>query len=325
MKNKGNHIHLVFFVFTFGLIITIQSCSQQNSIKPSSETLDYYTHVNEFTDPGEYLYLYDDLPESYAKICSLIKKLLIHPMEASNLQDVLPEGRYIEDGEFLSVEKMLHGLMGRDSNGLMMNRRPEDRLVVACYHHGLMLTSILRSKGIPVRMRAGFARYFEKKAKVRFGHVICEIWNEEESRWIWIDPDREFVDMRKDQFELPLYAWQNLRMDRLPKVKYTAALMEGEQAILHILLLDHLFVMADDQLYWHQPSLLYTRNFSLDNLKERELLIFDQIAKLLEEPDMSLAQLQEIYKDNIFLQPLKYSFEDFYEKMTGESIENIAN
>lgn len=312
-----------YYILTF-ILFVIYSCNQLNTnSRPSAEVLEVYKHQNKFTDPGDYLFLYDDLPESYKAINALIKKQLIHPLEASEMRNILPEGRFIEDGDFLSVEEILEGLMKRDSNGLTMNRKPENRLVIACYHHGLLLTSMLRSKGIPVRMRAGFARYFEKKGKVRFGHVICEICDEEEKRWVWVDPDREFVDMKRTQFELPDKAWRNLRKDHLPNVKYVAALMSGEQAISHILLLDHLFVMADEQLYWHTPTFLYTQNFSMESISEKKLLVLDQIAKLLSEPDINVSALQKIYIENDFIHPQELSFDDFYEVIAGEPIDSL--
>lgn len=169
---------------------------QNNSkIIPSDEILDRYSRQNSFTDPGEFAYLYNDLPESIEQICDLIKKQLIHPMEASKIKDKLPKGRAPEDGDYPTVSDMLKELAERDPSGLTMHRKLEDRLIVACYHHALFLASILRQYNIPTRLRGGFARYFEEEAKVRFGHVFCEVWDKEKQQWILVDPDRNYINV----------------------------------------------------------------------------------------------------------------------------------
>jgi hypothetical protein len=291
--------------------------------KPDSVLLSRCTNQSPFTDPGEYGFLYEELPESIEEICMLIKKQLIHPVEASEMKDVLPEGRFIEDGEFSSVRYMLQGLMQRDSSGLTLHRKAENRLVVACYHHGLLLASMLRSHGIPVRIRAGFSRYYEEKANVRFGHVICEIWDNTVSKWIWVDPDRQLVNMQSNQFELPAGAWINLRDHNLPGVRYTSSLTDGSQAILHILLLDLSFVLGDEHLYWHTPQFIFTDEFSLASLTDDQLNVIDKIAELMTEPGKNKSILREMYNQNEFLHPTERSLEVYYEKMTGESLGEI--
>jgi hypothetical protein len=68
-------------------ILTIKVCSSQQSIKPtetkqfSGSVLNFYKQYSEFTDPGEYAYLYKNLPDSLPELCSLIKSQFIHPYE----------------------------------------------------------------------------------------------------------------------------------------------------------------------------------------------------------------------------------------------------
>ncbi len=292
-------------------------------VKPSGKVLDHYSRQTPFTDPGEFVYLYDDLPKSTGKICSLIKKQLIHPVEARQMKGVLPEGRNIEDGDFPTISDVLAELQNRDPNGLYKNRKPENRLVIACYHHGLLLASILRERGIPVRLRAGFARYYEDQAKVRFGHVICEIWDKDDQQWIWVDPDRNYSDVSTGQFELPAVAWQNFRNDELPDVTYTSSLTQGPQAILHILLLDHAFTLRNERNYWHTPEFLFTDDFSINDLDAERIEIIDRIARQLNQQAKELAELQKIYDENDFIHPQQRSMDTYYEKMTGESLEDL--
>ena len=119
------------------------------------------------------------------------------------LKEVLPKDKLPEDGDFPIVSDMLRELVQRNNEGLIMDRLPKNRLLVACYHHGLLLASILRSQGKSVRLRAGFARYYEKQMNVRFSHIVCEIWNADKERWEIIDPDRNFQNVSDDKFEFP--------------------------------------------------------------------------------------------------------------------------
>jgi len=306
-----------------GCIDNKKNSSQVRVIYPVA-VLEQYKKQTPFTDPGEYDYLYENLPESYEEICNLIKKQLIHPLEASEMKDILPEGRYIEDGDLPVVSDMLRELVQRNSYGLIMDRKPEDRLIIACYHHGLLLASILRSRGIPVRMRAGFARYFEEQANIRFGHVICEVWDENQQQWILVDPDRNYINMSTNHFEFPSEAWNNFRINQLPDVKYTSSLTEGVQALLHILLLDHAFTLGDERNYWHTPSFLFTNNFSIEDIETEQLKTLDQIATLMSEPENNLITLKELYDSNNFLHPIDRSISIYYEKMTGESIDSLG-
>jgi hypothetical protein len=216
---------------------------------------------------------------------------------------------------------MLQELIKRNDAGLVMNRKPEERLVVACHHHGLLLASILRNQGIPVRIRAGFARYFEEKAGVRFGHVVCEVWDEKEQKWLLVDPDRNMVDFPKNKFQFSQDAWMALREKDLDPVRYTSALSEGSHAILHILMQDLSCVVGEEKLYWDEPEFLHATIHDINVLTADELLLLDSIASLLSNPDQNLLLLQKIYDDNHFLHPTGLLFSDWYVLRTGKSIE----
>jgi len=311
-------------IFLFAVILFSNSCSPDRSkpggVFPSDELLVKYSTQTDFTDPGDYRYLYDQLPESIDIVCDIIKKQLIHPLEARQMKDILPEGRNIEDGDFPTISEVLEELQKRDARGFTKDREPEDRLVIACYHHALLLASILRERGIPVRLRAGFARYFEKQANVRFGHVICEVWDEDKQQWIWIDPDRNYTDVSHDQFELPTEVWQNFRDGELPDVTYTSSLTTGEQAFIHILLLDHAFTIGKERNYWHTPDFLFTNDFSIDDLNAEQLKALDRIALLLGQPENQIEELQTIYDEKKFIHSQERSMDTYYEKMTGEPL-----
>ena len=281
---------------------------------PDSNVLETYRKQTPFTNPGEFVYLYNNLPESTQAICDLIKKQLIHPQDAREMRNILPEGRAPEDGDMPIVSDMLRVLLQRDSAGLTMKRKAADRLIAACYHHALLLASILREKGYAVRLRAGFARYYEKEVKVRFGHVICEVWDEKNMRWILVDPDRNLYNVSPERFEFPALAWQNFYGTNKRSIRYISSVGEGFQALIHALLLDQAFVISNERSYWHTPEFIFTTDFNLDSLEEGQIQAINDIAMFLSETDIQINKLQELYDKNAFIQEEKRSIMEYYER-----------
>jgi hypothetical protein len=70
-------------------ILAITGCYSQQNIKLTGKesVFDFYRKYSSFTDPGEYAYLYENLPDSLPELCSLIRSQFIHP------SDELPEYR----------------------------------------------------------------------------------------------------------------------------------------------------------------------------------------------------------------------------------------
>ena len=301
-------------LITYLFLTLLFSCRIENSVKPEKTILDYYSNQSMVSSPSKYAYTYDGLPESIDELCSLIKCQLIHPVEIGDLKDKLPKDRHYEDPKYPTVEKILEGLLKYDERGLTLDRKKEDRLIIACYHHCLLLASILRERGIPVRIRVGFARYFEKKYKVRFGHAICEVWDNEQQKWIWVDPDRKYVDFERERFELPQKTWIDLRKNRLQTEMYKGGFSEGEYSVVHMLVQDIVTVVKTETQYWNEPVFMDQIFTDIDELDEEKLLILDRFANLLEAADDSLEQLTALYNNTDWIQPGGSTWEETIEK-----------
>jgi hypothetical protein len=159
-----------------------------------SEALDFYRGYGKNTNPGEYSDLFAELPESLQDLCDWIKTQLLHPAEVERYTNVLPEGRTREDSDFYSVHDMLAELVNRNSRGLTMERKPVERLVLSCRFHAMLLVSVIKYRGVPARVRVGFAGYLASKSGKHIDHWISEIWNERENRWMFVDADTKRVD-----------------------------------------------------------------------------------------------------------------------------------
>jgi hypothetical protein len=92
----------IFILFVSSLLQC--SCAQNNSQnsekldltksfkKDSISVLDFYRQYSIFTDPGEYAYMYKNLPDSLPELCSLIKSQFIHPYsELPQYREQLPK------------------------------------------------------------------------------------------------------------------------------------------------------------------------------------------------------------------------------------------
>ena len=129
------------FIFLISILI-LTGCAVQGNSKKSAvagkneehvddSTLDFYRQYSSFTDPGEYKYLYKNLPDSLPELCSLIRSQFIHPYaELPNYRDQIPKERWDESLKHPTVKSVLEGLLSHNSSGLVKDRKPEDRLVL---------------------------------------------------------------------------------------------------------------------------------------------------------------------------------------------------
>jgi hypothetical protein len=178
--------------------------------KDSISVLDFYRQYSSFTDPGEYKYLYKNLPDSLPELCSLIKSQFIHPIvELPQYRDQIPKERWNETEKYTTVKSVLQGLLSYDSRGFVKDRKPEDRLVLGCRENSLLLASILKYRGIPARVRYGHAAYLIPGFHAN--HVICEVWNEKDKRWMLVDPSTNMIDFSREKFAFGNDSWLKMQ------------------------------------------------------------------------------------------------------------------
>jgi hypothetical protein len=162
--------------------------------------LEYYTTQGKITNPGEYIYLYKDLPSDIEKLVEIVQGTMIHIFHAHRHGIKLSKERE-KEVQLRKVEKMLERIIELDSRPITQARTPEKRLVGNCRDHSVLLCSLLRYKGIPARARCGFASYFPSGNKLtHIDHWICEYWNSDESRWI--QADAQIDRLQKKAFKL---------------------------------------------------------------------------------------------------------------------------
>ena len=172
--------------------------------------LDFYRRHSKYTDPGKYAYLYENLPDSLPELCRLIRSQFINfAWELPNYSEQIPKERSNESLKYPTVKSALEGLLSYDSSGLVKDRRPEDRLILDCRDNAILLVSILKHRSIPARIRCGHATYLEPG--LHASHTICEVWNENDNRWMLVDPSTGMVDFSREKFDFSNDAWLKMQ------------------------------------------------------------------------------------------------------------------
>jgi hypothetical protein len=169
----------------------------------------------------------------------------------------------------------------------------------------MLFASIMKARGVPTRIRAGWAPYIGEmigRKDLHPGHAVCETWSEKTGRWVLVDPDRQLVDIPYRKFERPCDIWPKLRDGRIEGKRYRSYRGAGAYAVIHMLCLDLRCVLNDEVPYWLDPSVAADVGIELDALDEETLALLDRVAELLEDPDGNLDELARIYEDHSCLQ-----------------------
>lgn len=196
----------------------------------AAQVLDFYAQPSVMTSAGRYVPMFAELPSDVGELARIVQGLALHEYVASDFYGVrVPDERKAES-HIRAVEQMLERLLATDAQPLAVARPPDGRLVGVCHHFMLLLVAMLRAKGVPARVRWGFAAYlnpgfFED-------HLVCEYWNAAEARWVRVDPqldevwwaelkiDFDVLDVPRDRFMLAGDAWAQCRAGQADPARF---------------------------------------------------------------------------------------------------------
>ncbi|MCR4326740.1 MAG: hypothetical protein NUV52_03735 [Candidatus Roizmanbacteria bacterium] len=283
------------------------------------DTKNFYLQFSRYTYPGLYgEILKKTLPDNVAEIGLLVRKSLVHRMTLKNgntgsnsdlrYGDMkkVPWTRQPEDDIFVTAAAMLAELYRRDSNGLTVHRGVENKLILTCRFTAILVASLLKIKGVPARVRSGFAPYFNVDGLpggTSDDHWINQYWNEKESRWVTIDVDGSIegylkfdpYDIPEGIFDFAADSWLAARKKEVDENHfYNAGGTGGLIAIAWELFYDFHCLMNDEVIYHHTPEATHFDKF--DMLSEAQLTEIDKLAKLMQKPDENFEQLKNIWE-----------------------------
>lgn len=306
-------------------ILAITACNSQQNVKfaDNKSVLNFYRQYSEFTDPGEYAYLYKNLPDSLPELCSLIRSQLVHPYgDLPKYRDLIPKERWNEDIKYPSVKSILEGLLSYDSSGIVPNRKPEDRLVLICRANAILLASIMKHRGIPARVRYGHATYIAPEYHI--SHAICEVWDENENRWILVDASMDKVDFSREEFDFSNEAWLLMQKGEIdPDLYGLPGKYMGSGSIVGKVPSD-LACLLGTEYSNYQYAPMFENAFANKPLSAEHIKLLDTICELMTSLNAdNLLKLQAIYNNTPDIQITK-SFNPFVDKEKDAVIKNSA-
>lgn len=166
----------------------------------SKENLDFYKNTSPYTDLGLYTNFAQELPNDIKELCVLQRRQIIHPIAFKNttlrnskksfwgdMTKISDKCLLREDDILPTAISMLAELLRKNSE-YTVERKAKDKIFVTCRGQAILLTATLKAKGIPARVRSGFANYTNDD-EIYWDHWITEYFDEENDKWILVDAD----------------------------------------------------------------------------------------------------------------------------------------
>jgi formylglycine-generating enzyme len=288
-------------------ILTITGCYSQHTyhFTDDKSVLEFYKQYSSFTDPGEYAYLYENLPDSLTKLCVLLKSQFIHPYaELPEYRHLFSKERWDEQLKYPTIESVLKGLMTYDPRGFVEDRKPENRLVLGCRDYALLLASVMKYRGIPARLRTGHATYL--MPGFHASHVICEVWNEDDKRWMLVDPIG-LIDFSRELFDFSNETWLKMQKQEIDPDSFGSP-GKGSGMMSIVVKVPHdlsSILGAEHTVYQYAPIM----DFAFENQRQlpaEQIEILNRISELMKSLDAeNLSKLQEIYNTTPQIQMTK--------------------
>lgn len=282
------------------------------------EILNHYRQAGTYTYAGPYKEYYQSLANDISELGKLICSQVIHRItlkqgntganEKLIYGDMTKYPWYrlrCEDDVLLTAAAMTAELFRLDNRGFSLQRAAENKIVVTCRYVSVLMSAILKAKGIPCRSRAGFAPYFDDN--ISGDHWINQYWNDKENRWVTFDADGFFndADLGFNQFDIPenqfhcaADTWLNIRNEKVDgrQFVYGDALGTNSlKAVIRSIFYDFHALMNNEISYKFQPCYI---DGKFEALTENDLMEIDELAKLMLDPDKNFYKLISIWNSN---------------------------
>ncbi|WP_437735072.1 transglutaminase-like domain-containing protein [Sorangium sp. So ce1335] len=270
-------------------------------MKASQDTLEFYTRPAAMTSGGAHAARFAELPSDVPSLVRVVQGLLLHQHWAQAYGVELSDERRGES-HLRPVDRMLDRVLALDARPFSVARPPDARLVGNCRHFTVLLTALLRARGIPARARCGFAGYFNTGTFV--DHWVCEHWSAAEARWVLVDaqiddvqraalkPDFDALDVPRDRFVVAGDAWAKGRAGEVDPMKF-GFLDEGGLWFIDGNLVRDLAALNNmEMLPWDCWGAMSRPE---EAHGDDRLALFDGLAAITRSPDACFADLRATY------------------------------
>ncbi len=246
-----------------------------------------YATQSKITDPAQFSYLYDDLPNDMDRLHHIVNNIFVHIWKMKKL-NIGNERK--ADYSIRTVEAVLERAMTYDDSPITIQRPRDKQFVGDCRHAAVLLCSMLRHQGIPARVRQGFCQYISSNTQNYTHHVITEYWDGE--RWIIEDADIIRHDIPRDEFMFGIDVWHKFRAGKINLDQYyMTEELQGEWT-LSVTMLRDLASLAKHEVsssdMWGVVAPFY-------QMSDDEKVMLDEVATQLIQDD-SLQTVYHIYQ-----------------------------
>lgn len=267
--------------------------------------LEFYATHGLMSNPREHASMFSDLPDEIPALCKVVQGLLIHEGWARVYGVSMPENRNLESS-IRMISRKMDRILELSNRHLIEARPAEQRLFSICRDFALLLTTMLRQKGIPARVRYGFATNFFPPDVVGYGdHVITEYWHAQEQRWVLVDAQLDELqclavhipfdpcDVPRDVYLTADVAWQRCRNKEADPKNF--GFLPGYTGLWYVkghLARDIAALNKIEMLCWDYWGVFERRDF---DLLDDDLKLLDQAAKLSLTGNGALDELCSLY------------------------------
>jgi hypothetical protein len=277
--------------------------------------LQHYVTPSTYTYAGNYDAYFKSLPNDISELGNLICSQIVHRItlkegntnaNESHLYGDMEKFPWYrmrcEDDILLTAVSMTAELFRLDNNGFTLNRQVENKIIVTCRYVSVLISAILKAKGIPCRSRSGFAPYFKKG--VSFDHWINQYWDKVQSKWVTFDADFfgddtlgfNQYDIPAQKFDWEADTWLKIRGNKIDGSTFIYA--GGEQSLkaaIRAVFYDFHSLMNNEISFLFQPAYI---DGKFDTLSEDDFKEIDLLAELMLDPDGNFSTLYEIWNTN---------------------------
>ncbi len=231
------------------------------------------------TEVGRSRTALDELPAELRSLRGVSQQLVAHYMGNSDGSTRPITGERLKEVDLRYADLMFARLLELGPTTLSKERSPENRLAGCCRDYAVLFVAMARHKGIPARVRVGYANYFKPGWHV--DHVIAEVWDAQAGRWRLVEP------------EIPQSIVDSVAFNPLdvPPDRFVTGPRAWTAARSGVLDPEH-FVVAPDLQIPYTRSWLSLRHHVVQDLaalNKTEMLVWDQWGILNEDNPLSRA------------------------------------
>jgi hypothetical protein len=231
-----------------------------------------------------------ELPAEVASIADGLEQFVIHHAVARQIGVAVPANAEA-DRSLRRVSLLLAAAVRRDNRPLSEHREISNYLFVTCRDFAMLAISALREQGVPARLRAGFAGYFN--AGIWEDHYLCE--HRASGSWAFFDAQLgpisrtgfripfDIADVPSSGFRTAASTWRAVRAGELDAATcgLPYAGIAGEWWIASSVLRDAAALAGIECLPWDDWGLAASFR-ATHSVKEEEALAIDALAQAIE-------------------------------------------